>query len=243
MNYTDEQIEEKFDLLVDAVQDKLFIPEIESISQKIGELNSFTSDQVKKLNRLVNFSIMNLVPRKDFSSVVEKELAVTKVVAMQIESAVSREVFAPIEAMEAQAKKEMALYQTSDAEIIPQPNPIMPGIISPNKMTAKTTAAPENIPTPDTAESFLPKLIPKVPVVPTPTTATIHPFEDKLKQSFTTGEAPARIVSVETPALIVPAPPKVFTPVAPAVPTPQTYVTPKPEAPGVYKVDPYREAI
>lgn len=242
---TEKIFKEQLEKLPKEVVDFIFSSSWDTDLGEIADLYSLSEKETSIFSREATFVLAGLIHPDEFSFVLEG-LGFKGAVLENLVANVEKKIFTPIRpALIAFFEKE-AVESKDKAGVTPAAQPAMSWVITPNKMTAKTTPAPENIPTPDTAESFLPKLIPKVPLVPTPTTPTIHPFEDKLRQSFTAGEAPAPTVSVETPAPIVPAPPKVFTPtapVAPAVPTPQTYVTPKPEAPGVYKVDPYREAI
>ena len=56
-------------------------------------------------------------------------------------------------------------------------------IIEPTKPSS--VGIPENLPTEDTVESFLPKLIPKKPEP----NAEVAPFEEKMKKGFTAGNA------------------------------------------------------
>ncbi|MCK9344715.1 MAG: hypothetical protein M0P64_01160 [Candidatus Pacebacteria bacterium] len=85
---------------------------------------------------------------------------------------------------------------------------------------------PDNLPTEDAAESFLPNLTPKT-VAQTETTTTAepegHPFEEKMKKVFTAGQQSMGELAIEQ--------------TVPATSTPER------NAPPIYHTDPYREPI
>lgn len=229
-NFTKEQINKAMDALPYEIHKILFTPVIEQKVQKICFGVGFPTEQIITMDVLVNFAIMNLVPRGDFASVIKSEFSTTDEVTKALADGVSREIFASVEATEAQAKKEQELYEASKNEAMAR--------------AESAGLAPENLPTEEGAESFLPKLTPKI-IMPSPATPeAVHPFEAKMKGSYpaepqSMGERATESAQQNPPQenLGGQAIPQTF---IPATPAPQA---PKDPPVSMSGADPYREAI
>lgn len=237
MNYTEEQISVAFNKLPRGVQDIVFTPEIDKKVQKLGVDAGLLIDQLSTLNNLVNFAIMNLIPRDSFSSIIKEELSVTNEVAEKLTDAISREIFAPIEAMEAQAKKESVIYESEDnileTKEDEEKEPVTTTQVSLKVNEKMPDVAPENLPTEEGGESFLPPIPSKFGAVGEEIPA--HPFEEKMRKVFTAGQQSLGDLAIEPRLPGAPAP----TSVVPLVP----HVPNVPPTPPIYQADPYREAI
>lgn len=227
-NFTKEQINAAMDALPYEVHKVLFSPEIEQKVVKLGFSAGLLVDQLKTANNLVNFAIMNLVSRENFASAAEEDLSLTNEVAKDLANGISREIFASIEAIEAQAKKERALYDetegevTGNAEGVAEIVPIAKEAVveKPKPLAVQMSdVAPDNLPTGE-EESFLPNLAPKTKAEGEEST---HPFEEKMKKVFTAGQQSMGDLAIE--------------------PAPQATIVQAPKAPSVNQADPYREPI
>lgn len=224
MNYTDEQITLAFDKLPRGVQDVVFSPGIEQKVQKICTEAGFNADQAKKLTGLVNFVIMDLTSQQEFSTSAEKELSITSEIANRLSVDVSREIFASIEAMETQSKKEEKIYEINslneegEASISEESIPEIPDI----KTIKAPDVAPDNLPTDEEGESLLPPIPLKFGAEGV--SAPAHPFEEKMKKVFTAGQQSLGDLAIEPPSQT-------------------SSPTQAPKAPPIFHADPYREPI
>lgn len=222
--YTKDQLIEAVDTLPENLRGVLFSSNIEQKVQKIGMVEGLLIDQISTLNNLVNFAILNLIPRDSFSSIIEQEILVNTEVAKKLADDISREIFASVEAMEAQEKKEEKIYEINsisepdEANISEEPVSEIPVI----KTIKVPDIAPENLPIAETVEPFLPPIPLKNPAKEKE--VFVHPFEEKMKNVFTTIKQPSVDPIVEQSSQ-----------------TPSPKETPK--APPIYHADPYREPI
>ena len=126
-----------------------------------------------------------------------------------IASEIDEKIFAPIrpaliaffesEQSKEGGEEEKAVSAPSEALLAPPAPVIQPAPPAPPRVWEKTPdIAPDNLPTEETTESFLPNLTPKT-VSQTPSDG-VHPFEQKMKQVFT-GSIPANgDLVLETPS-------------------------------------------
>ncbi|MFZ2303874.1 MAG: hypothetical protein WAV98_03755, partial [Minisyncoccia bacterium] len=93
--------------------------------------------------------------------------------------------------------------------------------------------APDNLPTSEEPESFLPHLISKPSNlgVSLPSSSDAHPFEERMQAVFIAGRQSMDDLTIEPPPAHAP-----VTPLVPAFPN-------IPPSPRIYHADPYREPI
>lgn len=188
---------------------------------EIGSLYNLSKEEVALLEREVTLVLMGLVHPDEFRDALEEEGVVTnRAVLEALVANVENKIFAPI-------RPALIEFLEKEAE----------------KNTL--AQAPDNLPTEETVESFLPKLTPKI-IMPAPVgQEAVHPFEEKMQDLFTAGQPPVSNVAVAPAIQNFPqenlggqAIPQTFTPVAPA---PQVQKAP-PSSP-LSSTDPYRETI
>lgn len=249
-NFTKEQINKAMDALPYEIHKILFGTNIERKVQKLGFEAGLLIEQLKTLNTLVNYAIMNLVSRKDIAPVLEKEFALPTIEAQELSSGIARDVFSSIEAIEAQVKKEKEMYETTTQpktaateKTKQESNEIPTDLVTtpePTRTWGKTLdVAPDNLPTAEAEEpeSFLPPIPPKnIQVEPTETPA--HPFEEKMKRVFTAGEQSMGELTLEPSPKNIPQENLVI----PAAPRPAATPTPAPNTASP-RQDLYREPI
>lgn len=244
MSYTQEQIEEHFDLLPEEVQDKLFTPEIKEKAQKIGITVGVLTGDLKKLSTFVSLVILNLLSEQEFSKKCQAAFNLDEKSAEELRQIISREIFVPIEAVRTRAIEERARYEMEERELFEK----------------KQVGVPANIPTEAKEEPLIPSLIPKViaPQATEPATIIMHPFEEKMWRAavdatalvstpmpatFTPGAAAVPTETQSIPVVITPTP--ISVPTAPQAPqdtsafTPASNTSPR----GTFTHDPYREPI
>ncbi len=211
--FTKEQIEPAFDAIPEKIQDMLYGAETERKVQKIGMEAGLLIEQLKTLNSIANFAILGLLAGRDIEVEIKNSLSLTELQSKEIAEKISTEIIAPIdnlkvkllveqrekEEKERLEKDNEARWAAEEAEELAEaegtaevPSEAHLEIQAPDQAIMLEKApdvAPENLPI--EAESFLPKLIPKVPVSPLQTsdyklvTSPTHPFEEKMKQVFT----------------------------------------------------------
>lgn len=246
MNYTDEQIEKQFTLLSEEVQGKLFSPEIERSVQKIGVSEGLLIDQLKRLNTLTNLVILEILSKGDFLSECQQVFGIDQKTAENIWEAISRDVLSSLEKLKMQALHAKVLREREEKE--------SEGILTNELATAESTIAitppaqprppekmadiaPDNLPTEETVESFLPNLAPKT-VSQGPIADDETPlFEQKMKKVFTGTSVSSGDLALENP----------LTPTQssqPPIPQKERSAPPPPRVPPVSSAgDPYREPI
>lgn len=221
-NFSKDQINQAMDAIPYEVQKLLFSTTLEQKIQKIGTSAGLLIEQLKVLINLTNFAIMKLIPRKEFSFVVEKELSIPEGEARELSNNISLEIFAPVEAMESQAKKEELLYENdknSEKENIEKSSIVTS---SQSNVSRMPDVAPENLPTDEEGESLLPPIPLKFGAEGV--SAPAHPFEEKMKKVFTAGQQSLGDLAIEPPSQT-------------------SSPTQVPKAPPIFHADPYREPI
>lgn len=227
MNYTDEQIEKQFDLLPDEVQDNLFSSGIENKVQTAGVDVALTPDQIKKLNSLVNFVILDLVKKDEFTERIIDLFGLDTEVAEGLVQNVSNEIFKPMEEIRIKAIEKRSLDEAEERELFSDTVTINEPEEFETKISIAKSAkipdvAPENLPTNEKEEPLFPPIPLKVYTEDRVTPA--HTFEEKMKNSFTTGQQSLGAIAIETPSQT-------------------SSMTHIPKAPPIYHADPYREPI
>lgn len=185
-------------------------------TDEIGSLYNLSSKELIDLGREVSLVLIGLVPPDEFRSALEEEGVVTnRAVLDALVANIEKKIFAPIRpALVDFIEKEAAAHRDL------------------------ADLAPNNLPTDESAESFLPKLTPKI-IMPSSAPQKqepVHPFEEKMKEFYTDGQQPSGGAAVAQVRQGTPqenlggqAIPQTFTPQAPKVP--------------MSGADPYREPI
>ncbi len=117
MNYTQKQIETQFDLLPEVVQDKLFARELERTVQKIGMEAGLLIDQLKKLNALVNYTILGLLSEKEFEVECKQVFSLDENTSKKLSESISREIIIPTEDLRTSAILEQRRKEEEDREL------------------------------------------------------------------------------------------------------------------------------
>lgn len=229
MTYTPEQIERAFDALPEEVQDMLYSPELERSVQKVGVEAGLLIDQMKTLNSIANFAVMDLLPQGNIAEEVARALGVGSDEAQNIAARLIADIIMPTNDLKrkliddqkrrAEEARELGIEleeeeQGTEPPVAPQEEPRPETLVATE--TPREGMPPENLPTEDTAGSFLPNLAPKT-AARAPIDEAMPPFEEKMKQVFTGATTSAGDLALDTPP-----------PQAPAV---------------THRTDPYREPI
>lgn len=227
MNFTDEQIEKQFDLLPDEVQDNLFAPGIESKIQTAGADAGLTSDQIKKLNALVNFVILGLVPERDLEQKCHEDISIEPSKTKELVKIISQNILVPMEEIRLLSIKKRDQEAAEERELFSGTTiTIEPEEVSSEKPATKSfqspDVAPENLPTYEEGDSLLPPIPLKFDAEGV--SAPAHPFEEKMKKVFTAGQQSLGDLAIEPPSQA-------------------SSPTQAPKAPPIFHTDPYREPI
>ncbi|MDO8604109.1 MAG: hypothetical protein Q7K40_01750 [bacterium] len=213
--YTKEQLIEAVDALPNELRGVLFSSNLERDVQKIGMDSGLLIDQLKELNTLVNYVILGLVSKEELETECQKNLSLNEEVVRSLVQTLDREIFASIEAMEAQEKKEQEFY--GENEKLTEENtdsvPNVPSVPSvPNVPLVPPTPhpldiAPDNLPVAEEVLPLIPPLQPKTLSLSRmePRSAHVekeeapHPFEEKMKRVFTAGKQEMGELAIEPP--------------------------------------------
>ncbi len=226
----------------------------------IASMYNLDEEQVSNFKREVALVLAGLVPVDEFGSALQEELGLKGAVLEAVVNATEQKIFNSIRA-------DLVSFfenETNSSEEQPAPTPETTEKNVPVEPEApamfKNVVAPENLPIAPEVEPLIPPIEEKVGnrvYTPEPQQPKIepHPFEEKMKQVFTSGQADpdslvlepvasSTAVAPETsfvPPTINPVQPS--TPQAPATPSPATSTAQEVAIPVVPRKDPYREPI
>lgn len=202
----------------------------------ISSLYNLNEEQTSSFKREVALVLAGLVHPDAFSSNLEQEAGLNSAVLEAIVAAVEQKVFAPVRTalVDFVEKEETAIDATPAA-----PEPTAAPTEAATNIAPKPAGVPENLPIAPESEHLIPPIPPKMEAVfaPVPPRAEEmgHPFEEKMKQVFTSGQPSADNLVLKSVAPTAMA--DTFVP--PLTPAPR--VPPK-TAPSRL-ADPYREPI
>lgn len=202
----------------------------------ISSLYNLNDDQTTNLKREVALVLAGLVHPNAISSNLEQEAGINGAVLEAVVAAVEKKIFASVRtALVDFVEKEEAAIDATPATPEEAAVPTEP---APN-VAPKPVGAPENLPVAPEPEHLIPPIPPKMEAVfaPVPPQAEEmgHPFEEKMKQVFTSGQPAADDL------VLKPAAPTAMADTFVSPPTPAPQETPK-AAPSRL-ADPYREPI
>ena len=264
-NYTKEQMIDAVDSFPDALRHLFFSPDTEEKVQKIGMSAGLLIDQLKTLNSIANDAIIGLLAEKDLEMEIKNSFAFSELRAKEIAKKILTEILKPtnelrekvlaeqkqreekerLEAIEEENEKRAEAEETE--VLLSEYSSEAPSEIHAPEQALLLGKAPDiepkNLPVKKETESFLPKLIPKIP---TTESEPIHPFEEKMKTVFTSTSAETgniALVPLEKITTIAPILPEQNSgEQAPQAQTNTPRATPVPST-GNLRHDPYREAI
>ena len=155
----------------------------------------FSDTQTKDLVQKISTEILAPINSLRLKALAEQKANEEKEKLEALEDEADKQLLSGIEAEPQEAPSEYS----SEAPVAPPAPVIQPAPPAPPRVWEKTPdIAPDNLPTEETTESFLPNLTPKT-VSQTPSDG-VHPFEQKMKQVFT-GSIPANgDLVLETPS-------------------------------------------
>lgn len=226
-NETEQIFKEQLGKLPSTVVDFVSSTNWDADLDEVGSLYNFSEEKLTYFKREATLVVIGLVHPDAFGDMLKQEVGIKDTAVLEgLVANVEKKIFAPIRP----ALIEFFEKEASESE----------GRKSKVESDAQTPdLAPDNLPTEETAESFLPKLTPKIimPSLANQEQEAVHPFEEKMKEFFTAGQKPVSNATVESARQNFPqenlggqAIPQTFTPQAPKTPPP-------------YGADPYREAI
>ena len=203
---------------------------------EISSLYNLDVDQSFDLKQETALVLAGLVHPDDFLQTLKGEVDLRESILEAVVDAVEQKVFAPVRAVlvDFVENEEAAIDTTSVA-----PEPAVAPTEATTAVAPKPTGAPENLPVAPEPEHLIPPIPPKMEAVfaPVPPQAEQmgHPFEEKMKQVFTSGQPSADnlVLKSVTPTAMA----DTFVP--PPTPAPQE---PPKTAPSRL-ADPYREPI
>lgn len=242
--YTSEQINDAYKNLPESVREVLFSQLVESKIEKIGISISVLSNGIKILSELTGLAIIKILSKEELAEELVTQLQIGGSVAQKIASDVFIQIIDPLYSKGNNATSTSDNHeQTVNIGSLgtePKLSPESTVTASPRPPEKMADVAPDNLPTEETVESFLPNLAPKT-VAQEPVADDETPlFEQKMKKVFTGTSVSPQDLALDTP----------FVPVAPAQvpqpPTPQKQNVPPPprvQTPAPSAGDPYREPI
>ncbi len=111
MNYTREQLREKFNTLPEALQEAIFSVETADEMMKIEKKNGLTIEQTGKLASITGLVMLGLLAMKDYVAEIEKELGVEREKASAVADDVNLAIFIKIRDLIQQAATNIKAYE------------------------------------------------------------------------------------------------------------------------------------
>jgi len=200
-------------------------------ADEIVSLYNLPKEESSSFKREVSLVLAGLTHPDDFRNILGNEVITNRAVLEPIVASVEEKIFSPIrpalikffdgESSQAAVEEvppvsELQSAVSGQLSVVP-PVSRMPDI------------APDNLPTNEEPESFLPPLLPKPPNLETrrpseEVALPAHPFEEKMKKVFTAGQQSLGDLAIEPS-------------------TQPLSATQAPKSPPIYHADPYREPI
>ncbi|NTV44303.1 MAG: hypothetical protein HGA67_01230 [Candidatus Yonathbacteria bacterium] len=216
--YTQEQVEERFNNLPEDIQRVLGSAETGDALRRIGERNQLHIDKLEVLNDITVHMMIGLAPRAGYVQAITHELGVSEITARQIAEEVNSEILAPIRASleklhetYSTPKEKVAEEPVKIPEIMPSREDVLREIENPTP-TASTTPESQAQKTPSNealaalGQAFasdrpnLPTIPPNdLPVAPTPSPLEPKPSFLDQKLGGTVRIPPASTVEQGTP--------------------------------------------
>lgn len=247
-NETEKIIEEQIEKLPKEVVTFISSENWEASADEIGSLYNLSREELAAFKNELTLVLVGLTHPDEFSEVIEREVGIKGAVLEALVANVENKIFTQIrpalieffereEATEAESQR-LASEQvgasdtTEDEEEMIETSTAPIPVLVPSRAWEKTPdVAPDNLPTNKEVEPLMPPIPPKAPNLAIPSTAEgevlAHPFEEKMKKVFTTGQQSTSDLTIEA--------------ATPQVSTPETQQVPK--APPIYHADLYRETI
>lgn len=150
---------------------------------EIGELYNLSKEEVLGFKREVTLILAGLVHPDALTQMLDQEVGIKGAVLEALVANVEKKIFSTVR------PSLIAFFEKEEAENI-ETTPLTPSI------------PPDNLPTVETTDPFLPPLVPKV-IRETPTPVVepeAHPFEEKMKGVFTAGKQTMDEFVINTPA-------------------------------------------
>ncbi|MGB2580138.1 MAG: hypothetical protein WBC83_00390 [Minisyncoccia bacterium] len=200
---------------------------------EIGSMYNLHKEELGKFKQEATLVLAGLIHPDEFRSALEQETDIQGAVLDAIVNATEEKIFAPVRQalvvfFEQESAENVADIPEQEGiiETIPPPATVPALTPMPTRVWEKEPdIAPDNLPTSEEPESFLPPIPPKNPRVETEVPSwditPTHPFEEKMKKVFTAGQQSMGDLTIE--------------PATPQVAQPDTSRT--------YHADPYREPI
>lgn len=193
---------------------------------EIGSMYNLHEEDLVKFKQEVTLVLAGLIHPDEFRGTLEQEVGLQGAVLDAIVSATEEKIFAQVRpALMEFFEQESSQYE-SQTEELQTAQPAQEITRAPQRVWEKEPdIVPDNLPTDEEPESFLPPIPPKAPKaeadIPSWDITPAHPFEEKMKKVFTAGQQSMGDLTIE--------------PATPQVAPPDTTRT--------YHADPYREPI
>jgi len=209
-NEADQIFIEQLEKLPSTVVDFISSTDWDSYVDEIGSLYNLSEVDLSDFKQEVTLVLAGLVHPDEFKETLEKEAGIEGPVLEALVANVENKIFAPIrpalvEFFEKEARNDAEQTQSNMEEtpMAPVSSSVVSGQMS--NVPRMPDVAPDNLPTNEESESFLPPLLPKNPNLETqrPSEEVVlptHPFEEKMKKVFTAGQQSLGDLAIESSA-------------------------------------------
>lgn len=181
-NYTQQQIDERYEKLPDVLKDAMFSPDIADKMVEVGKKSGLTLDKIGEIAEETGYVVLGLTAPKDFVKALEARLEKDAGKAPEIAKEINHQIFYPLrEELKKAHNIEITTEELEKKEPLMRPAPPRPApapTIPPKPATAPIPPLPAReaglsagSPTSIRPPSFMPK--PPTPPAPTP-----HPLPD-----------------------------------------------------------------